>query len=282
MEHNIFEKLTFGEILSEAQEKDSRTPEMINEAQENIRAMVDKHFKSVTKVNQKAFEGSTSYDSKPIVTTDGKWNIKYSRNISEQFVFSDSSNFMKNGNSLQFTVYGKKRNDTQLQVFNLVMQTLGEVGDDVNKLIDKLKEIAKDSDIIGVQEEHDSNKDAYKMNPYSMVKNVKPFTKTLERNMKLRKDDIVKMVVNGQIKSIVVGHHLTDDYHFDGAGRGMDPIEFLKRDLLPARKPYISVGYGYKKGGGEGDGLFISFSVHSNYSVDLIPDTSKIKVEVKK
>ena len=278
----IYENLTFAEILSETQEKDCRTEEMINEAQENIRAMVDKHFKSVTKVNQKAFEGSLSINSKPIVTTDGKWNITYRRNYSEQFTFSDSSNFMKNGTSLQFTVYGKSRNDRELVVFNLVMKTIGEVGDDVNKIIARLKEIAKDSDIIAVQEEHDSNKDVDKMNPYSMVKNVKPFTKTLERNMKLRKDDIVKMVVNGQLKSIVVGHHLTDDYHFDGAGRGMDPIEFLKRDLLPARKPYINVGYGYKKGGGDGDNLFISFSVHSNYSVDLIPDESKIKVEAKK
>lgn len=277
-----FDQVTFKELLAESMEVDSRTPEMINEAQENIRAMVDKHFKSVTKINQKAFEGATSYDSKPIVTTDGKWNIIYRKNITEQFIFSDSSNFMKNGNSLQFKVFGKSRNDRYLEVFNLVMKTLGEVGDDVNKLIAKLKEIAKDSDIIAIQEDHDSNKDSYKMNPYSMMKNVKPFTKTLEKNMKLRKDDIVKMIVNGQIKTITVGHHLTDDYHFDGAGRGMDALEFLKSDLLPARKPYINVGYGYKKGGGEGDGLFISFSVHSNYSVDLIPDPTKIKVETKK
>lgn len=265
---------TFNEMLSEAQELDLRTEAQINEAQENIRSMIDRHYKSVPKITSKVLDSLSNSFGKHVVTTDGKWNISYNRQHNESFRFSDSSSFMKNGKSLEFKVFThwENRSSNDLDVFNTVVDTMKECGENLEKMFEKLKEIAKDSKKIAVSEEYDSNKDKDKMNPYSMVKNVKPFTKELEHYMKIRRDDIIKMVVNGQIEHIVVGHHLTDDYRYDGSGKTMDAIEFLKDDVFPFNKPYISVVV-------NDDGkAVIHYSIHSNYSVDLIP-SSKVKVK---
>ena len=45
--------LTFADVLSEELEVDTRTPEMINEAQENLRQTIDAHFTSTPKITSK-------------------------------------------------------------------------------------------------------------------------------------------------------------------------------------------------------------------------------------
>lgn len=266
--------LKFNEMLQEAQEPDARTEAQINEAQENVRTIIDRHFKSVPKITSKVLDDLVNSFGKPVVTTDGKWNVSYDRRGVEKFRFSDASSFMKNGKSLEFTVNGKRGGEDGV-VLNYVVDALKEIGEDVVKLIAKLKEDAKTIDFFDVSEYFDSNKDKDKINPYSMVKNVKPFTKSLEQHMKLRRDDIIKMVVNGQIEHIVVGSHLTDDYRYDGTGRTLDAIEFLTQDVLPYEKPFISVNVTNGK-------AVISYSVHSNYTVELVPDAKKLKVTTAK
>lgn len=267
--------LTFNELLSEAQEPDLRTESQINEAQENIRTVIDRHFKSVQKITSKVLDDLGNSFGKHAVTTDGKWNFAYDRRgLGEVFRFSDSSSFMKNGTSFELIVQAKRGGSSNnLPVLTAVVNAFKESGENIDKAFEKLKEEAKTSTEFDVREYHESNKDKDKMNPYSMVKNVKPFTKELEHHQKLRRDDIIKMVINGQIEHIVVTQDLTDDYRYDGSGKTLDPIEFLKNDVFPFQKPYINVGV-------HGDKAVIHYSVHSNYSVELIP-SKKVKVKFR-
>ena len=269
--------LNFKDFVTEEYAPDTRTESMINEAQENIRSIINKHFISATKVTKKELEKLINRTDKSLVTTDGKWNVSYRRSDSEVFVFSDSSMFMKNGKTVQYVI-GSRARTNNLIVFNTVARLIDEAKGDIHKMVTLLKNELKDSKDPEVYEKiyisvyEENNKDGAKMNPYNMIDNVKAYTKEIRMDSKLRSDDIVKMVVNGQIDKIVVDHHLSDDYAFDGAGRTMDPIEFLKDDVLNFNKPYIAV-----RKDKEGK-IYIGYSIHSNYSVALSLNKSKVKV----
>lgn len=274
--------LTFADVLSEELEVDTRTPEMINEAQENLRQTIDAHFTSTPKITSKQLyeltrKGNTS---KTLVTTDGEWAVKFSRSHSQStFRFEYTKNFYKSGTSPSYTYYGKPEvieqtivnafkdsNDNIDEAFKLLEKLKGEMGDYAHGGFDAYK---RDT----------SNKDEAKMNPYVMVKNVKPYAKGLPteeeaKNAKLRKDDVVKMVINGQIGSIVVGYKYTDDYAYDAATNGskgnvLDPIDFLEQ-YIRSSKPYV---YWQSKNGN----VIINCIFYSNYSVTLLPNPKKFK-----
>lgn len=265
----------FEEFLVESatNEVENRTDDMINEAEESIRTLVDKHFKSVVRITSKVLEEFRTQQDKPVVTTDGKWNVMYRGSSSqERFTFSDSSSFMKNGKSSQYIIYNKGYNSSDTTLLSLVANLLDSCDNNIEKLFVKIKELSQTNKTFEFHVLEESNKDYRKMNPYSMVKNVKKFDKPLVHNMNLKRDDIIKMVVNGQIETIVVDRHLTDDYRYDGSGQKIDPIEFLTRDVFPFSKPWITVN-----GSSESKECIIQYHVHSNYALTLIPNKAKIK-----
>lgn len=63
-------------MYPEELEVDTRTPEMINEAQENLRQTIDAHFIQHQKLHQNNYMKLTRKGpkSKALVTTDGEWS----------------------------------------------------------------------------------------------------------------------------------------------------------------------------------------------------------------
>lgn len=264
----------FEDYLAEV--TDNRTPDMIVEALETVKSATDKHFVSIGSITIKVLIDlitQTGQREKTVATKDGKWCLRggLAMGVYKYLSIADSSNFMKNGTS---NIYYIECVRGDISFFaNLLTDAFKEAKGDIVKMVAALEKLKKEGGApINVQLETSTNKHDQKLNPYSMIKNVKRYEKTIEPFMKMKRDDVIKMVVNGQLEDITVTRHLTDDYAFDGSGRKIDPIEFLRDDILGNGTPIIRV-FVNKLGV-----IKISYSVHNNYSVVLTPNTKKVKV----
>lgn len=269
--------LKFQDMLQEAQEPSFLSESELNEAQENIRATIDKHFISVVKVNAKAIDKLvTSTPRKSLVTTDGKWTITYVGHGNDtdrsNFRINDSSDFYKNGKSKEYTFWG---DEGTIAKFKDVIESTSSIEDAIKKFPEVTEGYKHQFQALD-----QSNKEKNKLNPYSLIKAVKPYAKPLPTNAeeadkaKLRKDDLVKMIITGQIDHIEVSGHYTDDYASDAdknfsKGKKLDQIEFLQH-YLGMDKPYLY----FKEKGGQ---TIIHVSYASSYYVDLYPNTAKFK-----
>lgn len=269
--------LKFSEMLQEAIEPSFISEAELNEAQENLRATMDKHFISVVKINGKAIDKLVSSSPrKVLVTTDGKWTIVYTGHGNDtdrsHFRINNSSNFYKNGSSESYTFWGEKGT---ISAFKEAFESTSSI----EEAIKKMPELV-DGYYIQFQERTESNKHKDKLNPYSLIKAVKPYSKALPTSeeeaekAKLRKDDVVKMVLSGQIERIEISGKYSDDYAADAErgfskGKQLDAIEFLK-DYLGMDKPFVY----FKQKNGE---VIIHISYARFYYIDLIPNKSKFK-----
>lgn len=278
----IAEKLTFSQVLAEAQEADFRTAEMINESQENNRKWIDNAFISVVKVNGKIIDKLIdSQPRKQVVTTDGKWNITFvgmrgSNRGKASFTFADSSNYYKNGQSPNYKVYGDFE-----KVVSLIKNAF-DTNADASNAIKEIMTVGKadTSHDLEVAEVSQPNKSKLKVNPYSLLKNIKPYTKAIPKDFsiekaKVRKDDVIKMLFSGQVSKIVVNHQYTDDYARDAEtkannGKELSPFEFLESfgDLTDTLS-YFKEGH---------DGTpYLNVILYRGYSVKFILDLQKFK-----
>lgn len=269
--------LKFGELLAEAQQPEFRSQEMITESTENARKWIDELFISVTKFGIKEFEkyATMTANKKEIVTTDGKFVITLSRGHGLIFRVSDSSNFYKSGTS---PYYGFNVDDTQKLIDSFTTHFTAEKGDLLKTCAAMMKDFSSSE-----CSSHDyPNRDASKFNPYSLS-GIKAYSKALPkftgnrddlREIKLRTDDVVKMIVNGQVKGAVIGRSLSDDYYADAynspKGNAVNPIDIITDDLL-GKSNKARVAFDVTK---EGE-IYVSVSPHRNLVYNLYLDQSK-------
>lgn len=266
----------FSELLAESQATDFRTQETITEADNSLRTQIDSVFISVPKLTVKILiDMAYQYNSKTTVTTDGEYaarTIKNQQNIT--YRIDSTKNFYKSGTSEVYIAYGDS-----IKVMDLIKEAFEATDGSIQKVFDYMLKNYKEKGVAEVRIESDSNKIYQKINPYVLLKNIKPYAKPLPEDDKpnsdkIRVDDIVKMVVNGQIASIVTDFHYTDDHVYDAyvSGQGdkrVNQINFLI-DYIRSSKPY---SYFDKTGGHTTIGVIF----HSNHSVTLIPDRKKFK-----
>ena len=274
--------LTFSEILKEAQEPDFRTAEMINESQENNRKWIDGAFLSVVKITGKIIDKLIdSQPRKQVVTTDGNWTITFvgmrgSNRGKASFTIADSSKYYKNGSSPNYKIWGDFE-----KVVSLVKNAFDSNGDATNAIKEIIKLAKEDtSHDLSFSDKDEPNKSKYKVNPYSLLKNIKPYSKAIPKNpsienAKVRRDDIIKMLFSGQVSKIEVNHQYTDDYARDAEtkankGKELSPFEFMETISD------VSDAIAYFKEGHDGV-PYLNVIVYRGYSVKFILDLSKFK-----
>ncbi len=274
--------VTFRELLTEAQEPDFRTAEMINEAQENNRKWIDGAFMSVIKITGKVIDKLIdSQPRKQLVTTDGKWTITFvglrgSNRGKVTFTFADSSKYYKNGQSPNYKIYGKFENVVPL------IQHAFDTNSDATSAIKEIMKLGKEdtSMEISVSEKDEANKNKFKVNPYSLLNNIKPYSKAIPKNpsienAKVRKDGIIKMLFSGQVSRVEVAYQYTDDYARDAEtkaskGKELSPFEIMESlDGATDSFAYFKEGH---------DGIpYLNVVVYRGYSVKFILDLTKFK-----
>lgn len=239
----------------------------------NLPKWIDSNYISIVNVN---VENLISYMEleKPyaFVTTDGKWKIKTitSGNWWAFHVYK-TDNFYKNGVSPTYTFRSPCKSNKKdfyevLKHFNC---------DDFKNTLDNvITHYSDDSNQgehkISAYKDNVSNYSCTLFQPYSAAKNIGKYNEILPNeniDIELRRDDVSKMIVNGQIDKIILDDVSSDDIF---NGKIVDPIKVLENDLIGNEHNFTKVEW--KKSNGI---LYIHLTVHSFLSYNLILDESK-------
>lgn len=285
--------LSFADLLAESQEADFRTPEMITESENSTRQWVDSNYITVTKINDKdIIKYMKKNEMKSIITTNGEWKMScgssgrwWSLNVYK------TDKFYKNGTS---PIYSFSCNDdsTVGSFYDTLTKLYSENHNDLEKTLQALVDFysIKENQPTGTPfkinayKDEESNRSKKMFHPFSAAKNVKPYAKPLPaadkiNDTKLTRDDVVKMIITGQIEKIILSYYMvSDDSRYDTInqktfeGQAVDPIKVLTNDLIGPTNSGTYVNWRQ-----EGGRVYINVSPHSNKSYNVILDPKKFK-----
>lgn len=191
----------------------------------------------VNTINAKLLDSLSKEFSFWMVTRDGKWAIHFNRSW-QQLAITDTSNFYKSGTTKRYVTHAQYGCDDHYVSLRAIIRALQNGEEFGHELLEKVMKRSEDV----------KNKSVDAFNPFS-ISHIKPFKYKGDR--KIRRDDIVKMLVNKQFTRIQIDARYTDDYAFDAAtdfskGRELDPMNFLKR-YLELFDQYVSIDEDGKK-----------------------------------
>lgn len=189
----------------------------------------------ITSYNLKALSSQFSFW---MVTKDGNWSVHFNRSW-KRLTITDTSNFFKNGETNSYVSSGSYTyENAHIDCLNRIIEALKDGGEFNHALLIKnFEEVRKIK-----------NKSIDAFNPFA-TSHIKPFV--FKGHNKIRRDDVVKILVNEQFSRVQVDSKYTDDYAYDAANNyfqnvEMQGMDFLKR-YLELYDPTVSIDADGKK-----------------------------------
>lgn len=167
-----------------------------------------------------------------MVTKDGAWTIHFNRGW-KRLTITDTSKFFKNGETKSYVSNGSfTYENTHIDCLYKIIECLEGGAEFNHEFLEKYTE----------RVELLKNKSLGAFNPYS-ISHIKPFV--FKGHNKIRRDDIVKILVNQQYERVQIDSKYTDDYLYDAENDffrniELQPMEFLK-NYLDLYDPTISI-----------------------------------------